>query len=442
MDTAMIAIALPTIGKEINFHSLSIEWLINSYILTIAAFGLISGKLSDIYNPKNIIIFGLIILMLASLGCFSSLNYFELIIFRAIQGFASVLLVAPSIKLLSEIFNRKELSKVMGITSGLGALGLIIAPFLSGKIIDYLGWRYIFLVNIPLSIIALICLLKTQNKYTPKKVTIDALGFVYLSIFLFSFVLIIMEPHLYSWMPVVFYSVIFALFASLIFFIAREKNAEYPILEFKIFKNSKFVIANIISVLVQAQSMSAIFWIMYMQIFLHFNPDTTGYLIMPLYILIASCGFLSGFIIHRKKAFIPLLSASVIIFLGYFISLILLPLKNYLSLLPMIIGTGISLPIFLNALRFIAIESTNKDNVGLAIGVLGNVRQISGAISLAIWGSILSSYSTSKNITYTIDGKSEGFYYGFYSIISLSTLICFFILSLSLMLYIFNKEKS
>ena len=162
VDMSVTALALPSIKKVIFLKGISIQWVINAYILSMATFGIISGKLSDIFNPKKIILLGLFIFLFASIGSFFSKNFIDLLFFRAIQGMSGALLGAPAIKFLADGTNKDFLSKAMGITTGFAAISLIISPLLTGQILKYLTWNYIFLINIPLVIIAILCLLKIK----------------------------------------------------------------------------------------------------------------------------------------------------------------------------------------------------------------------------------------------------------------------------------------
>ena len=432
MDMAMMAVALPTITKEMNLYNLAPEWVINSFILSMASFGIITGKLSDIYNPKYLVSAGIILFIISSIGCFFSLNYIQLIIFRAFQGIGCIFFVTPVIKLLSIIFKKNYLSKAIGTATGFGSIGMIIAPVLSGQIIKYLSWRYIFLINIPLSIICLITLSKIHIKIPRNyNIKIDKLGFLFLALFLCSLVLLIMEAPKYNYNELWIEINIIITSIFLISFIMVERKKTNPLIAYKLFKKSKFILINILNILIQAQSVTVIFCIMYSQISLGYSPTQTGLLFMPLYVLIAISSFLSGGIIQKKGGYITMIIGAGFIFTGYIATLILLPLKNYFSLLPVIIGSGISFSIFSNSLRVIAIESVPKKYSGLSIGIIANLRQISGAISIAILGSIISSSTLSK----TISIQPVEFYFGFQKLIILSSIVCFIILILSIYTY-------
>ena len=199
INISIIAIALPKISNSLQFTKLSPQWIINAYILSMTSFGLISGKLSDLFKSKNIMIIGLFLFIISSFGCFYSSNYVVLIFFRAIQGAASVLFSTPALNLLSKMFNHNELGRAIGTATGVASIGLIVAPPFGGWIIELLDWRWIFLISLPLCVIAILSLLKIKeeniSKENIKKSPTDYAGFAYISLFLFLMVFSIMESN-------------------------------------------------------------------------------------------------------------------------------------------------------------------------------------------------------------------------------------------------------
>lgn len=440
MDTSMMAIALPTIERKMDTSTLSVEWVINAFILTMASFGIISGKLSDIYSTKKLVATGMLLFTLVSVLCFFSSSFIELISFRAIQGISGVLLGAPLMKFLSEVFPQKKLSHGMGISFGLASLSFIIAPILCGQIIKYFNWHYIFLTNIPLTIIGLTCLTQIDiNRKVQSNFKINIWGFISLALFLFSAVFIIMEFSKHGFESHLIKTLSIFCISSMIFFILSEMYSTTPLINYNLFKNNKFVLINFIAMLAQAQSISVIFWIMYMQITLEYTPSETGALFMPFYALISISGFLFGKFVHKKGAYSPLLLGSILVFIGYFFTLLLLPLKNFESLIPAMIGASISFTLLSNSTKLIIMNSTEKSSVGVALGIWSNLRQVAGTLSLAILTGI-SAYFNTTFYSGSYENAAAKFYLGFHSIITISTMISSLILIMSVAFYFINKK--
>ena len=220
-------------------------------------------------------------------------------------------------------------------------------------------------------------------------------------------------------------------------FIITEKFKKEPLIKLQSIINNKFIISNFIIIFTEALSISLIFLIMYMQKTLIYSPTKTGLLILPFYILLCSTNFISGFWINKKGPYQPLIFASTITPLGFAITFYLLPDKNYISIIPIIICVGISLGIMINATKTIIVESISRSNRGIAIGIQNNSRDISATISFAIFASIISYYkiqevNTSLTTTYS-------FYNAFYCIVFLCLISSIIILLLSLIISKISK---
>jgi len=436
MDTSMVAIALPSINEKIYTYNLSIQWIINIVILTIATFGIVAGKISDIYGVKKLVATGLTVFLSGSLGCFFSNNFIFLLFFRAIQGTAIVLLSSPLIKLINEVFSPSKISHALGLTFGIASTVFIIAPVISGQIIKYFEWNYIFLVSVPITIVGIWCVNKIQLKCDAKvNNDMNYYSFILLSLGLFTLTFSFMEGSDYQWASPFIVTLMFVSLASLVLFIMVERYSETSLINYKIFSNKKYSIAVIISMMSYTQSISVIFWIMYMQNSLGFTPTSTALLMVPFYTLISIGSFLSGLLIRKQGVYKTLNIAAFIAFFGFILTYFFLPDKTYYSILPIILCCGISSPLFTNATRYIAINSAKKETTGIHIGALGNFRQISGTISLAIFTSIVN--NNTRNTVLTSDVL---FYNGFHIIILTCVYTSFIILILSTIINI-KKNK-
>tara|TARA_R110002124_G_scaffold81978_3_gene215517 strand:+ start:69 stop:1445 length:1377 start_codon:yes stop_codon:yes gene_type:complete len=426
INISIIAIALPKISNSLQFTKLSPQWIINAYILSMTSFGLISGKLSDLFKSKNIMIIGLFLFIISSFGCFYSSNYVVLIFFRAIQGAASVLFSTPALNLLSKMFNHNELGRAIGTATGVASIGLIVAPPFGGWIIELLDWRWIFLISLPLCVIAILSLLKIKeeniSKENIKKSPTDYAGFAYISLFLFLMVFSIMESNSEQWNKLVLTFTFIISILALILFVYSEKGKKTPLINFKILKRKRFIAANIISFSGQTISISVIFWITYMQTGLLYTPAETAMLMLPLYSLISLFSFISGKWIDSKGPSLPLFFGVFATFTGCTITTLVLSYKDYWTLIPAIIGTGIGFSIILNSIRVIVINMTSQNELGVSLGLLGNLRQIFGCISLAIFSNIESYYQVSE---------SNYFFDAIYLIMLINVIVSFISLILS-----------
>ena len=151
-----INVALPTIGKTFNANAVQISWVATSYILTAAMFLVPLGKLADIVGRKKIYTIGLIIFTISSILCALSSTINQLILFRVIQGLGSSMIFSTSTAIITSVYPVGERGRALGINVSSVYIGLSIGPFAGGLLTQYFGWQSIFLVLVPIGVLAII----------------------------------------------------------------------------------------------------------------------------------------------------------------------------------------------------------------------------------------------------------------------------------------------
>ena len=149
-----INVALPTIGKTFNANAVQISWVATSYILTAAMFLVPLGKLADIVGRKKIYTIGLIIFTISSILCALSSTINQLILFRVIQGLGSSMIFSTSTAIITSVYPVGERGRALGINVSSVYIGLSIGPFAGGLLTQYFGWQSIFLVLVPIGVLA------------------------------------------------------------------------------------------------------------------------------------------------------------------------------------------------------------------------------------------------------------------------------------------------
>src|SRR5260221_5776395 len=179
LDQSVLPVALPTIQRELGAGSIALEWTVNAYILATAVFVLAAGKVGDWIGHKKAFIFGVLLFAFASLLCGMSLNVMFLIASRILQGIGAALIFPSSTVLLMALFPQKERGKATGINVSVSSLFLIIGPLIGGYFSQIVSWGWIFWINIPLALLAII-LVAVLIPISPKgEGKIDLLGFLF-----------------------------------------------------------------------------------------------------------------------------------------------------------------------------------------------------------------------------------------------------------------------
>jgi len=418
--TSTVNVALPSIGKEFSADAITLGWVMSSYILTSAIFLLPFGKLSDIIGRKKIFSTGMLLLTVSVLLIIFSRNITMLIFIRVIQGFSSAMIFGTSMAIVTAAFQPGERGKAIGINVMSTYLGLSLGPIIGGLLIQYFGWRSIFIFLLPFGITSFLLIklkMKTEwadaagEKYDWKGSLVY--GFALLS-FMFGFSIL---PSPAGWVCLAA-----ALFLTILFVFIEFKVAN-PVFNFSLILNNRVFAFSAIAAFINYSATSAIafFISLYLQYLKGFDARTAGLVMVcqPATMVIFSplAGRLSDKINPGIIASIGMGIISAGLFLLYFVD------ENtyivYLIALLVMLGTGFGL--FSSPNSNAIMSSVEKKYLGVASGTVGTVRMIGQMMSMGIAMMLISLYIGRESITpSTYDGFISAMRTGFliYAILS------------------------
>ncbi|WDT65285.1 MFS transporter [Companilactobacillus crustorum] len=243
LDGSIVNIALPVMSKDLKIPMNQAEWVVSIYLIVICALLLLFGKLGDAYGKIRIFKLGSILFTIGSLLCGFNSGLLLLLISRSIQAIGAAMTMSTNNGIITEVFPFNERGRALGMIGSFVALGSIAGPGVGGLILAHMNWGYIFLINVPVGIIAIILGMKILPKdITVTKQKIDKVGatlFAIVMVTLFAGIFLGQEIGFVK--PVVLGLILIAIIAFVIF-IRIELRIEKPILELKIFKNANFSI--------------------------------------------------------------------------------------------------------------------------------------------------------------------------------------------------------
>ena len=398
LDQTIVSTAMPKIVGELNGLS-HLSWVFTAYMLASTITVPIYGKLSDIFGRRKMYLLGIFIFILGSALSGLSHSMLQLILFRALQGIGGGALMVNSIALIGDIFPPAERGKYQGLLGGVFGLSSIGGPFLGGWITDSFSWRWIFYINLPLGILAVIILAAALPKLMgeQKKRKIDYAGATLITLGLAPLLLaLVWGGSQYAWGSWQIISSLIVSLVALVFFIMVEKKAAEPILALDLFKNKVFSVSVIATFL---SSMGMFGTMMYIPVFaqgvIGVSATNSGAIMMPMMISMIITSIISGQIISRTGKYKSL--AIVGMFISFLAMLFLsrISIETTQSILSsgMIIlgvGLGLTMPIF----NIIVQSAFGKERLGEVTAGTQLFRSIGGTVGAAILGGVMNSQLT------------------------------------------------
>lgn len=429
LDSSIVNVALPNMAVKLNVSMAAIEWVVTSFLITISATILIFGRLGDIKGKIKIFRIGVVLFTLGSLLCGLTSFLPILVAARVLQAIGAAAAMGNNQGIITQVFPIEERGRALGVLGSFVALGAMTGPPLGGFIISILSWKYIFLVNVPIGIIAFILTIKIfpksntvgNEKLDGKGATLYTIGIVLL------FGAIVQGQSMGFNNPYMISAFIVSII-SLIVFIVVERKTEVPLLQLQIFKNSLFsvgIICALISFI--TVSVTNIILPFYFEDALKMPPSKAGFFMMVWPITLAIVSPCSGYLSDK-------IGPEILTVIGLSINTIGLLLISTLTekslaivfvsyIIIMTIGNGI----FQSPNNFIIMSTVPKDKLGIAGSVNALVRNLGMVVGTSLSTLILynrMSYKIGYRVVDYVNGRDDVFMYGMSCVYKLAAAIC------------------
>ncbi|MEF3255833.1 MAG: MFS transporter [Deferribacterales bacterium] len=376
-------ISLPTIAKDFNINAIMMGWIATSYLLATSIFLVPMGKLADIKGKKKIFLYGIAIFTLSSFLCGIAHSAILMIIFRIVQGLGSALIFSTSIAIITSVFPQSERGKVLGITVSSVYSGLSLGPFLGGIITEYLSWRIIFVMMVPVGLIIMYIVKKylSSEWVDAENEKIDIIGS---TLYIISISLLMIGLINFTNLYGILIFLVGVVFITI--FIFYELKIDYPIVNIKLFKQNKVFTYSNLAALANYSSTFAVTFLLsiYLQNIKDFTPKSTGVLLIILPVMMAIFSPIAGRLSDRIEPRI-LSSSGMLIIAVSFIPLSFLDKdSNMLMILIPLFVQGIGFALFSSPNANAIMSSVEKRYYGVASAIMATMRMVGQSTSLAI----------------------------------------------------------
>jgi EmrB/QacA subfamily drug resistance transporter len=397
LDNTIVNVALPSIERDLHMSIASLEWIVTAYALTFAALLVTGGKLADLYGRRKIFVAGLVVFTLASLACGLAPNAGLLIGARAVQGVGAALMNPATLSIITATFPPKERGQAIGIWAGVSALALAIGPLAGGLIVDNISWNWIFYVNVPVGVLAIVVsqLVIPESRDTSHEQSVDMPGLLTSGGGLFALTYGLIEGNRHGWTSPEIIGLFVAAAVLLAAFVVLELRQRLPMLDLSLFKIGSFTGANLVAMLVSLGMFGVFFFIsLYVQNILGYSPTKAGAIFLPMTILIILVAPVAGKLSDRvgsrwlMGAGMTLVGISLLLYQDVGLH------TTFWELLPQLLLGGVGMALTMSPMTAAAMGSVPVDKAGVGSGVLNSFRQVGGSLGIAVMGAILVSYQT------------------------------------------------
>ena len=392
LDVSIVNVALPSIGKSLHFSEANLQWVITAYAITFGGILLLAGRLADVLGRRRIFLVGVVIFTLASLLCGLAWSEGVLIAARAVQGFGAAVITPSALSIVMTTFEEgAERNKALGIWGALGGGGAAVGVLAGGVLTKYLGWEWIFFVNVPVGAVAFMLTPRfVRESRSERETSQDIAGAVTVTAGLALLVYAVSNAPSHGWTSTWTLSRIAVAVVLLLVFLAVEARAKAPLMPFRIFRIHTVAGANAAGLLLGALTFANFFLLtLYVQNVLHYSALKTGLT----FVATAGSAILWAGLAQAMTTKVGVKPALAIGFAAMTAGSIWytqLPTHGSfaLHLLPGYLLIGVALPFTFIPISIAALAGVHHDEAGLASGLINTAQQIGGALGVAVCSSV------------------------------------------------------
>jgi EmrB/QacA subfamily drug resistance transporter len=391
LDNTVVNVALPSIQRDLGASISGLEWIVNGYTLSFAVLLAVGGRMGDIFGRRRMFVFGVIVFTLASTTAGLAPTNFALVASRVAQGVGAAFMMPGTLSIITDAFPPSERGKAIGTWAGVSALALAVGPVLGGFLTEYVSWRAIFYINLPVGILAVLAALFVvrESRDTTVGRRVDVLGVGILTVGLTAIVLALIEGNNWGWDSLAVLGLIAFSLVSLVWFVLTELRVKAPIVEFGLFKSRNFIGSVTVAFIISFAMMGVFFFLaLYMQNILGYSALEAGVRFLPTTLVIMVLAPLAGRLSDRIGPRWPIVAGMALIALSLYLFSRTEVGTTFADLMPSFILLGAGIGLTMSPMSTAAMNSVVTAKAGVASGILSMFRMIGGTFGVALLGAL------------------------------------------------------
>ena len=390
IDVTVVNTALPDIQRELHSSFSDLQWVVNAYALTLAAFLLTAGAISDLVGRRRVFTTGLVVFTAASLACGLAQSPTMLNLSRGVQGIGGAIMLSSSLALIANAFRGRDRGTAFAVYGAVLGAAVAIGPLVGGGLTSGLGWRWIFIVNVPIGALGvLLTITRVAESRDPNAHGVDWAGLVTFSSGLFLLIYALTQGNAKGWGSTEIVVCLALAVALLAAFAVAEHRQERPMFDLALLRRPAFAGASLVGFALSASMFSLYLYLtLYIQNVLGYSPFEAGLRFLPMTVLLFFVSPISGRLTVRMPVRIILATGLALIAVSLVLMAGLSASSGYSHLLAGFIVGGLGIGIVTPALASTAVAVVPPDRAGMASGINSTFRQVGIGVGVAGLGAI------------------------------------------------------
>ncbi|MFF3616450.1 MFS transporter [Streptomyces sp. NPDC002580] len=413
IDQTIVSIAAPDIVRELGLSTSGMQWVVNSYLLSLAAFFALGGRLADLLGPRRVVVAGTLVFVVSSVlcGCVPEGDFAQtwMIIFRSTQGLGAALLFPAALAVVVAVFPVERRGRALALFFGLSGALTAIGPLLGGWLTAW-TWRAIFWVNVPVAVVALVLTLLAHIPDRRRDEPLDSPGAVLIAVGMGLSVLGFQQASAWGWDSPVTWTCIVGGLVVLVVFWRYERGRRHPLVNLAVFQDKAFTVDALVLFFAMLAFVPVFFFAsVYAQVSLSASPDQAALYLLYFFAGFAIASQWGGRMLDKQGARAPLKIGTALGAVGFALWANKLTDLSMHDQWPYVALAGAGIGFILAPASTDAVNRAIGASYGEVTGVTQTVRNYAASVGLAVFGTILTHQTTEKVVsTLRSQGLSPG----------------------------------